>query len=91
MHVRNIRNLHKTYNFHVIVGNPIICLLRNFTGYFRYTQATISLDKQFLKPKVYAARAFKACTCKCLKFDYLLFAVCSLVSDDVSLHALDVT
>ena len=26
------------------VGNPIICLLRNFTGYLRYTQASISLS-----------------------------------------------
>ena len=41
------------------MGNPIICLLQNFTGYVRYTQATISLDKQFLKPKEYAARAFE--------------------------------
>ena len=27
-----------------IMGNPIICLLRNFTGYLRYTQASISLS-----------------------------------------------
>ena len=27
-----------------IMGNPIICLLRNFTGYLGYTQASISLS-----------------------------------------------
>ena len=70
-----------------IVENPIISLLWNFTDDFRYTQATISRNKQFLKSKVYAARELKVCTCKCVIFDYLLFAVCSLVSDDVSLHA----
>ena len=73
-----------------IAGNPIICLLRNFKGYFRYTQTAISLDKQLLKSKVIAARAIKICTCKCLILDYLIFTVCSLVSDDVSLHAFDI-
>ena len=71
-----------------IMGNPIICLLRNFTGYLRYTQASISLSKQFFKPKVYAARAFKVCTCKSVIFDYLLFTVCSSVSDEISIHAI---
>ena len=27
-----------------IMGNPIVCLLRNFTGYLGYTQASISLS-----------------------------------------------
>ena len=71
-----------------IVENPIICLLWNFTGYFRYTQATILLNKQFLKPKVYAANAFKVCTCKSEIFDYVLFTVCSSVSDEISIHAI---
>ena len=71
-----------------IMRNPIICLVRNFTGYLRYTQSSISLGKQFFKPKVYAARAFKVCTYKCLIFDYLLFCVCSLVWDEVLPHAI---
>ena len=71
-----------------IVEDPIICLLWNFTGYLRYTRATILLDKQFLKPKVYAASAFKVCTCKSVIFDYLLFTVCSSVSDEISIHAI---
>ena len=40
-----------------IVGNSIICLLQNFTGYFKYPRATIPLAKQFLKLKVYTAHA----------------------------------
>ena len=75
-----------------IVGNPIICLLRNFTGYFGCTKATVSLDKNFLKPKIYATRAFKVCTCKlCVIFDYLLFTLCSSVSGEALLHAIAIT
>ena len=71
-----------------IVENPIISLLWNFTDDFKHTQATISLNKQVLKSKVYAARELKVCTCKCVIFDYLLFAVCSLARDEVLHHAI---
>ena len=42
------------------MGYPIICLLWDFKGDFINMQAKISLNKQFLDPKVDTAHAFNA-------------------------------
>ena len=72
-----------------IVGNPIICLLLNLQFILdTCKQQFHDFDKQFLKPNVYTARASTVCMCKCVLFDYWLFTVCSLVSDQVLLHVI---